>query len=236
MVETFVPTVEKILQRAFCFRGIEAGLLEQLATFSHVKTCAAGETIFLEGDPADHFYIVLSGQVKIYKLSAEGKEMILHLFGPQSVFAEVPVFGDMKCYPAHAMGLLDSELLAIDGQAFRDFSASHPKLLLQMLSVFAQRLREFNGLIEDLSLRSVDSRLAKYLLSLSEQTPDKTVLHVHKKTLAAILGTVPESLSRSFKKLADQGVVTVQGQEVSILDRAALQTVASVDEDDTFQN
>lgn len=223
------------LQRAFCFRGIETPLLETLANISHIKTYPAGEILFMDGDPAQYFYIVLSGQIKIYKLSAEGKEMILHLFGPQSVFAEVPVFGGMKKYPAHASAMAESEVLAIEGEAFQQLAASQPALLLKMLPVFAERLREFNGLIEDLSLRSVDSRLAKYLLSLEEQSTEKAILHIHKKTLAAILGTVPESLSRSFKKLTEQGIVLVRGQEVTLLNRTALLEMANVEEETALQ-
>ncbi len=155
--------------------------------------------------------------------------MILHLFGPGDMFAEVPIFSGFPRYPANSLCMEETRVLAIEGDGFRQLIANSSDMALSLLTVFAQRLHKFSGIIEDLALRTVDSRLAKYLLSVSENSPNKAVIQIHKKTLSAILGTVPETLSRSFKKLSEQGLITVDDNQIYILGREALAGVAGVD-------
>jgi CRP/FNR family transcriptional regulator len=188
----------------------------------------AGETLFREGEPATSFYILLSGHVQAFKVSAEGKEIILHLFNPGELFAEFPVFSGNQTYPVNTLCLKNSELLAINGQGFKDLAYSKPDLLLKILMRLSERLRYFTGLVEDLSLRNVDSRLAKYLLSACEDGSDEAQIEIHKKTLAAILGTVPETLSRSFKKFTQDDILEVQGNIIRIRNRKALQQMADI--------
>ncbi len=219
-------TIQDLLKRQLYFRLLTPEQLEQLARVSSAHQYESGEMIFGEGEEATSFYIVLEGQVQIYKISREGKEMILHLFGPGEIFAEVPIFSGIPRYPANALCTQPTKILAIQGSGFQQLVKMHPDIALNMLSVFAQRLHKFSGLIEDLSLRSVDSRLAKYLLSVSENSPDKAVIKIQKKTLAAILGTIPETLSRSFKKLSGEGLIKVEGSRVHVLDRKHLSQIA----------
>lgn len=222
-------TLHAVLQalgRSYFFEVLSPEEVIQVASFCQVKHFELNEHIFMQGSEATAFYVVMSGQIKAYKLSAEGKEMILHLFGPDEMFAEFPIFCDLATYPVNALCLKPSKVVAIDGRQFKAFAVNHPELLLRLLSRLAQRLRAFSDLIEDLSLRSVESRLAKYLLTLSEQANKPTMLRVNKKTLAAILGTVPETLSRGFRRLSQDGVITLKGQTIEVLDRQALKLIA----------
>lgn len=220
-------TIQSSLKRLFHFRLLSPDQIEALANISSSHSYEAGEMIFGEGEPARAFYIVLSGRVQIYKISPEGKEMILHLFGPGELFAEVPIFSGIPLYPANAICMDASDVLSVQGDGFKQLVEKYPDVGLSLISVFAKRLHEFSELIEDLSLRTVDSRLAKYLLSVSENSPEKAVILIHKKTLAAILGTVPETLSRAFKKLSKNGLVEVKNNRVSILDRQNLIKLAT---------
>lgn len=219
-------TVRETLKRLFHFRLLNDEQLDALAAISTIHKFRAGELIFCQGEEATAFYIVLSGKVQIYKLSREGKEMILHLFGPGSIFAETPVFSGIPQYPANSLCLEDSEVLSVQGAAFRELVRQYPDIALNLLGVMARKLHEFSELIEDLSLRTVDSRLAKYLLSLSEHSPDKAVIYIRKKTLAAILGTIPETLSRAFKKMSEQGLIAVEDNRIHLLDRPKLAELA----------
>jgi CRP-like cAMP-binding protein len=219
-------SVRDTLKRLFHFRLLGDDQLDALASISSIHGHQGGEMIFSQGEKAIAFFIILSGKVQIYKLSREGKEMILHLFGSGDIFAEVPVFSGIPHYPANSLCLEDTEVLAIQGTAFRKLVHQYPDLGLNMLSVLAQRLHKFSDLIEDLSLRTVDSRLAKYLLSVSENSPDKAVIYIHKKTLASILGTIPETLSRAFKKLSTTGLIRVDGNRIHLLERTQLQELA----------
>jgi CRP/FNR family transcriptional regulator, dissimilatory nitrate respiration regulator len=218
--------VPDTLKQLFHFRLLNEPQREALAAISSIHCYQSGERIFSQGDSATAFFIVLSGKVQIYKLSREGKEMILHLFGLNDLFALHPIFSGIPQYPANSLCLEDVEVLAVQGSGFRDLLCQYPDMALNMLSVLAQRLHEFSDLIEDLSLRTVDSRLAKYLLSLSENSPDKAVIYIHKKTLAAVLGTIPETLSRTFKKLSESGLIQVEGNRIHLLNRDALAELA----------
>jgi len=222
--------VRDTLKRLFHFRLLKEEQVDDLAAISSIHKYQAGELIFSQGEEARSFFILLGGKVQIYKISREGKEMILHLFGPGDIFAEVPVFSGIPQYPANSLCIEDTEVLAIQGAPFQALVRQNPDVGLSLLSVFAQRLHKFSEIIEDLSLRAVDSRLAKYLLSVSENSPDKAVIYIHKKTLAAILGTIPETLSRTFKKLADQQLIQVDDNRIHLLDRGQLAELAGVDQ------
>lgn len=226
MLFSTAGTIQDKLKRLFYFRLLEGAQLEALASLCTVLHFEEGELIFNEGEEAHAFYIVLSGKVQIYKISREGKEMILHLFGPGEMFAEVPIFSGIPKYPANSLCMERCEILRIDGEGFRKLVTQNPELGLNILIVFAKRLHKFSEIIEDLSLRTVDSRLAKYLLSVSENSPDKAVIRIHKKTLASILGTIPETLSRTFKKLANDGLLKVEGNKIHLLNRKGLSTLA----------
>ncbi|MCA9840532.1 MAG: Crp/Fnr family transcriptional regulator [Cyanobacteria bacterium HKST-UBA03] len=219
-------SIRDTLKHLFHFRLLEDDQLDALAIISSRRTYQAGELIFSQGEEATAFYIVLSGKVQIYKISTEGKEMILHLFGVGEAFAEVPIFSGIPKYPANSLCMENSEILVIQGDGFRALVRQYPDIALNILSELARRLHEFSDLIEDLSLRTVDSRLARYLLSVSENSQDKAVSYIQKKTLAAILGTVPETLSRAFKKLSEKGIIEVEGNHIHLLDRDTLDKMA----------
>ncbi|MFN8614940.1 MAG: Crp/Fnr family transcriptional regulator [Vampirovibrionales bacterium] len=210
------------------FRALAANHHDALLAICQTLPFTTGEILFNEGDTAEAFYAVLSGKIQIDKTSSEGREVILHVFGPGEIFAEVPIFNHIGHYPANAKALSPTTVLKIHGQSFLNLVHQHPQILLTMMTVFARRLHEFSGLIEDLSLRSVESRLAKYLLEVSQQTHTAT-LEVNKKTLAGILATIPETLSRSFRKLQDAGVIAVSTHRVAILNQDELAKIAQLD-------
>ena len=223
------PSTADQLKRLFYFRLLTPEQLEAMARISAVRSYEGGELIFHDGDEAEAFYIILSGKVQIYKTSREGKEMILHLFGPGEIFAEVPIFSGIPKYPANALCLEPTRVMRVQGEGFQTLVKQYPDIAINMLTVFAKRLHEFSVLIEDLSLRSVESRLAKYLLSVSENSPEKAVIHIHKKTLASILGTIPETLSRTFKKLAADEIIAVNRNRIDLLNRKQLKALAETD-------
>lgn len=220
---TTTATLIDLLKSQFCFTSLNYSQLSAISQFTSVRILESGQPIFNQGEEATHFFIVESGEVQVYKLSAEGKEMILHLFGPGEVFAEVPVFNNFPNYPASALCRKPTQLLAIEGPAFRQLLTEQPEIALAMLSVFAMRLHQFSHTIEDLALRSVDARLARYLLTLSELSPGSPHLVIQKKTVAAILGTIPETLSRALKKLVQEGLIEMQGSQITLCNASQLQ-------------
>jgi len=209
------------------FEGLEGDQLRNIANIVQQRAYRRGEVIFLEGDEGNGFYIVNAGQVKIYKISAEGKEQILHLFGPGESFGEVSVFTGHG-FPANAKANANASCLFIPRNAFIDIIRQDPALALNMLGVMSLRLRKFAGLIEDLSLKEVPGRLSAYLLFLSNKTPDSEnlELEVSKGQLAALLGTIPETLSRILTRMTRLGLLKSEGSRVRILNKSALQKIA----------
>lgn len=211
------------------FQNLPGEHCEDLATIVVDRIFRQGQVIFSEGDEGNGFYVVISGRVKIFKLSAEGKEQILHIFGPGEPFGEVPVFAG-EHFPAHAEAIEESRILFFPRNAFVDLIRKDPSLALNMLAVLSRRLRRFTMLIEDLSLKEVPGRLAAYLLYLSERKDgaDDLVLDISKGQLASLLGTIPETLSRILAKMTGEELIRSDGpRSIQILDRDGLEELAS---------
>lgn len=193
---------------------------------SAVQACKRHEFIFMEGDPYVGLYLVLSGRVKVFKTNPEGKEQIIHLVGPREPFADVPLFTGGP-YPVTAQALEDARLLFIPRQAFLDLLHGNPEICLRMLGAFAKRLRQLVNLVESLSLKEVTTRLARYLADEARNASHSTFhLPISKANLAAFLGTIPETLSRSLRDLEDNGIISVQGKQIVIRNRKMLQQMA----------
>jgi CRP/FNR family transcriptional regulator len=209
------------------FRGLPPGNLEALSNLHVEQSLKHGETIFSEGTEATGFYIVVSGRVKVFKVSPDGKEQIIHIFGPGEVFGEVPMF-EGKVFPAHAETLGKSRLFFFPKKRFIALIKRDPLLAMNMLAALSRRLKNLTRLIEELSLKDVPGRLAAYLMYLSDRAGGDTVikLDIPKKILASLLGTIPETLSRIFYKMTSQGIIKMKGRTVSILDKDALERVS----------
>jgi CRP/FNR family transcriptional regulator len=209
------------------FKGLPEEQLREIKEIAVQKVYQKGDSIFFEGDQANGFYIVSEGQVKVFKLSLDGKEHILHIFGPGEPFGEVPVF-EGQDFPANAQAIADSRLIFFPRSLFTRLITSHPSLALNMLAVLSMRLRQFTVQVEHLSLKEVPARLAVYLLYLSnEKDGDPYVeLGISKGHLAGLLGTIPETLSRIFSKMTKRHLIQVSGRSILIKDRLGLERLA----------
>lgn len=216
-----------ILNQIPLFEGLSDGQLQDLSSIAITKTYKRGATIFSENDPGSGFYVVSDGKIKIFKISGDGKEQILHIFGPGEPFGEAPVFEGRR-FPAHAMALEDSQALYFPRVAFVDLVKRNPSLALSMLAVLSRRLRRFAALVEDLSLKEVPTRLAAHLVYLSEnsQGGEELSLDISKNQLAGLLGTIPETLSRILTKMVKKGLIQIHGPKIKIMDKAGLDELA----------
>lgn len=217
----------QLLSQADLFKGLTSDQLEAVARIVIEREFSKGQLIFSDGDEGTGFYLVIQGRVKVYKLSPDGKEQIMHIFGPGQPFAEVPVFEGSR-YPANAETLERAKLLFFPKKAFIDLIRTSPSLGMNMLASLSQRLKQFSNLIETLSLKEVPGRLAAYLLYLSDKNGsiDEFKLDIAKSQLASMLGTIPETLSRIFAKMGSRDLVRINGPEIVILDREGLEDLA----------
>lgn len=209
------------------FSGLSDHYLKEIENIAVEKHFSRGDVIFSEGDHGNGFYVVVDGQVKIHKVSLDGKEKILHIFGPGEPFGEVPVFTG-RAFPANAESLSKSRLLFFPKDNFVALIMKNPSLALSMLGVLSMRLREFTVQIEHLALKEVPGRIASYLLyvSVEQESLNRIELEISKGQLASLLGTIPETLSRIFSKMSSQGLIEVEGRTIWLLDRQGLTDLA----------
>ncbi|WP_300674222.1 Crp/Fnr family transcriptional regulator [Desulfoluna sp.] len=216
-----------ILASVPLFNGLGSHHLDLLTNLAIQKSYKKGEFVFSEGDPGDGFYIVVEGQVKVFKTSSEGKEQILHIFGPGEPIGEVAVFAGIP-FPANAAVLAKSVLLFFPRDAFIRLIAKDPSLAMKLLAVLSTRLKQFTVQVENLSLKEVPGRIASHLLFLAEEQGNRhrVTLTISKGQLASLLGTIPETLSRIQSKMAAQGLITVSGREIALLDLEGLERLS----------
>lgn len=219
--------IENFIGRVPLFEGLIGEQVHLLASIAEIRKYPRGKIIFTEGEIAAGLYILQAGRVKIYKLSSEGKEQILHIFGPGEPFGEVAVFAGVQ-FPAYAEAIEQSETLFFPRKKFVDLITKDPSLAMNMLAMLSKRLRYFTQLVENLSLKEVPQRLAAYLLVLAnvKDEEDTIELDIAKGQLASLLGTIPETLSRILSKMAGQGYIEVEGRQIKLFDKQSLESIS----------
>lgn len=207
------------------FTGIPVEDLQKIAAVTVVKNLEKGDYLFHEGDPASGFYVVQRGGVNVHRVNAAGREQVIHVFRAGESFAEVALASE-KGYPADARATEPSQVLLVQKEGILALLRQQPELALRMLGSMSSHLRVLVGQLEDLTLKDVETRLANWLVKRcpdprSEQ-PFSFELAVTKRVLAAELGTVSETLSRTLAKFRGQKLLMVKGKVVTILSPAKL--------------
>jgi CRP/FNR family transcriptional regulator len=221
-----------VLRKTPLFATLPDDDLRRVADLAVSRRFAKKAAVFREGDRADGFFVVASGKVKVFKLSGEGKEQILHVLDAGQTFAEAVIF-EGGPYPAHAETLTETELLFLPRRSFVELLERHPNVAIRMLASLSRWLKRMTDLVESLSLKDVETRLVFYL---SEELKVRGIppkdgaeleLPIGKNVLASRLGTVPETFSRTLKKLQDDGLISVRGKRIRILSARSLFSVLS---------
>ena len=217
-----IVAMSEMLRKTPLFFTLSSEDLAGITAIASRRHYAKREMIFREGDKADGFFVVLSGNVKISKLSEEGKEQVLHILEPGQSFAEATIF-EGGVFPANAEALGDCELLFLPKRPFVELLMKNPKMALRMLGSLSKWLKRMTDLVENLALRDVEARLVFFV---SEEMKGRGLplrdgavyeIPVSKNILASRLGTVPETFSRTLKKLQEEGKIRVKGNRIRIL-------------------
>ena len=202
----------------FLFKTLTKSEIKKILSFTENILCSRKKLIFSENESADAFYVIKSGKIKIFKLSPDGTEQTLHIQKSGDLVAEAAIF-DMKTYPANCEALQKSELFRIPKNKFVEMIMEKPEISLKLMNAYSRRLRNFVSMINDLTLRDIKGRVANYLLSNS--TNENNVLacrlSISKKDLAATIGTVPETLSRTFNFFKRQRIISEESGRILIL-------------------
>jgi len=205
------------------FTGLPADELAEIASFCRVRSVPKGSYLFHEGDPSEGFYVVQKGVINVHRVSGAGKEQVICLFHAGDSFAEASL-AVQAGYPANGRAIESSSVIVVPKTPFLAMLARRPELGLRMLGSMSQHLRVLVGLVEDLTLKDVETRFLNWLV---KQCPAGAAaanveLGMTKRVLAAQLATTSETLSRTFAKLRGEGLLEVRGATVHIPDSAAL--------------
>ncbi len=208
------------------FAALSDTELDRLIDHCPARTFPAGGRIVSPSMEADRFYIILSGRVCLYKLSPKGDRQILHLYGPGDTFGEAAMWAEIS-YPAFADAVDDATIMSVSRGRLKTIIAENEDLAMKMMAGMASKLREFNRLIEQLSLKEVPSRLAEILLEMPAGSDGDTILlNQSKKQLAERIGTIPETLSRALGKMREMGLISIDGRKITVLDANGMEQLA----------
>jgi CRP/FNR family transcriptional regulator len=201
--------------------------LVKLAYIAGQDTYHKGALIFSEGDEADAFWVLLRGQVKVFKVGPDGREQVLRIVRAGESFAEAAALS-RGAFPASAEATARSVAVRFPADEVVELIKSSPQLAINVIVALSHLLRGFAGLVDALALREVSARLAKYLVDSSLRADGEwIVLDVPKGVLAARLGTVSETLSRTLRRLSDDELIEVAGPRIRIRNREGLERVAA---------
>lgn len=217
--------IKSYIDSVIYFEGITADELAYIINHSILRTYTVNETIFMEGDDADGLWIVQRGRVKIYKLSPEGGEHILHLRGPGKTFNDIAAL-DGGANPANAAALSPhTEVWLVPSQVITHVLTQNPQVALNVIRLLANRVRSLVGQIEDLALYSVVVRLARFLIKQLDD-PSLSGPGVTRTTIAAHLATTPQTISTVLKTLEEMGAIEFNRHEVLIVREDLLHSIA----------
>lgn len=214
----------EFLQSSPYFAGLDLPEIDSISGFVFEKKVGKGEVVTQEGDEAEALYFVVSGAVKCYKTSEEGKEQIIRIVLPGDSFNDVTVFDDGP-NPASAEAMSAVLLYAIARRDMERILRDHPKVVANATTVLAARIRHFLELVEDLSFRQVIGRIARLLLDYAgDGTGPRPKLT--QQEMAASVGTAREVVGRSLKTLHEEGAIRMERNRIVIVDREGLKLTA----------
>lgn len=210
------------------FRDFAPADVGRVAEFCLHRELSKSETLFREGDDAAAFYVVAAGQIKVFKESVDGRELIIKIMREGDLVGEAAALAGVP-YPATAQALDAAAAVEVPRREFVALVKNEPELALNIIAALSVRLNQISAVIEKLTLKDVPARLASYLLEHARagaEGGEYVALDVTKTSLAAELGTIPETLSRALRRFADAGLVASEGRRLIILDKPSLRLIA----------
>lgn len=220
LVELRKAAIISTLRSCQLLTGLPLADLEKIVAFTVPKSLEKGDYLFHEGEPSRGFYVVQSGAVNVHRVNALGEEQVIHVFRAGDSFAEATLASPKGCH-ADARAVEPTHVLLVQKDGILDLLKRQPELAMRMLGSMSNHLRVLVGQMEDLALKDVETRLANWLLKRclnpSANQPARIVLTMSKQMLAAELGTISETLSRTFAKFREQKLVAVKGRTITVL-------------------
>jgi CRP-like cAMP-binding protein len=216
------------LRTAPLLAGLSDDQLERVSVHALRQSLDEGQWLFSQGDQARRFFLIQRGQIRLFRLSPEGAEKVIEIVSAGQTFAEALMFLNAPRYPVCAAALEPTEVVALDAQDFAAMLRESVDTCFVLLGSLSQRLRGLIGEIDNLTLHTATSRVARYLLEHCPEDRRGFELDVRKGVLASRLSVKPETFSRVFKQLTQEGAISVHGAHIAVLDRAILVQMADL--------
>ncbi|MGE7958269.1 Crp/Fnr family transcriptional regulator [Pseudomonas sp. NPDC089530] len=210
------PSIVLFLRRHHLFSQLPDQVFEEVCAQALLKRLDSHGTLLHQGDPAKRFFLLVSGQVKLYRITGEGQENLVEIIQPGQTFAEALLFSQARCYPVNATALKDSVLISIDGNHYRHALEDQPQVCLAILASLSMHLHQRLRDIDTLTLGSASRRVINYLLQERDPHSGEVVLQVSKRLVASKLGIQPETFSRILHRLMDHGLIAMQRRTIQI--------------------
>ncbi len=215
------------LRQTQMFADLSSENLAAVADVCSVRALQKGETLFREGDKAEGFYVLQTGAISVFKLTPDGREQIICVFRPPESFAEVTL-ATVEVYPANAVALENSTVVVVQRTGFRELIVRKPELSLYMLASMSLHLKHLVQTLQDYKGRQIEARLADWMLRHTPEGADSYDLPMSKKTLAGQLGVTSETLSRTFARFREEGLIRVEGPRIHLLNVPGLRAYLEV--------
>ncbi|MDJ0776809.1 MAG: Crp/Fnr family transcriptional regulator [Gammaproteobacteria bacterium] len=216
------PDILPALNGSHLFSALSDEQLERVRRHSHLTDMVEGESLFFQGDDAVSFYLVVSGRIKLFRVSPDGKEKVVEIMEAGATFAEALMFMDEPHYPVTATALVPSRVISINCRDFKAMLHESVETCFLLLGTMSFRLRTLIREIDALSLETGTARTISYLLREAPADSDSFDLKIAKSVIASRLSVKPETFSRILKNLQDNKIVTIEGRRVTIHDRDAM--------------
>jgi len=208
------------MRRHHLFSGLAETALQNLAAHTTVKRLPAGCTLFHQGDAAEHFHVLINGQVKLHRVTCDGQEKVIEVV---RAFAEALLFNKQPEHPLSATTLKESLVLNVQNAHYLRLLETQPQLCMQLLSSLSDRLNQRLHQIDSLTSSNVCQRVVRYLFQELQAARSGVIdLDLPKRLIASQLGIQPETLSRILHRLTDAGLIAVQRRRIEILDQRSL--------------
>ena len=218
------------IRMAHLFSTLDDNQVKQVMESSHVSTLQDGESLFETGDEAVRFFLVLGGQIKLFRVSANGDQKIIDIIQPGNTFAEALMFMDHPIYPVSAAALGPAKIISFDNKRFLHILSQSFSVCFRIMGTMSQRLRGLIKEIDDLTLQSATTRMCSMLLRrMEEMQRTEFTLPAAKGVLAARLSMKPETFSRILQNLSTKKVLTSKGNEIQIIDKELLRSLAHLE-------
>ena len=216
------------LKQSHLFTSLTDNQIDRICNHCKIIKLKEGQRLFSQGDDVNYFYMVHSGKLKLYRVSPDGQEKIIEIIKSGEVFAEALMFMDHPHYPVNASALTQTDLIAIHTKTFKDMLSGSVDTCMKLLGDMSFRLHQLINEIDTLTLHSGTCRIASYLLHNMPEDKESYELDIPKSVIAARLSVKPETFSRITRRLRDKGVLSIDGNIITIHNRNALKELSIV--------